>query len=329
MRIAVDVMGGDFAPQAPIEGSLMASKDWGLEVILVGKEELIRPYLKGSSSRISIQPASEVIGMDEPAASSMRRKRDSSIVVGIELLKKAEADAFVSAGNTGAVVCASTLNLGLLPEIERPGIALIMPNLKGTSLLIDAGANIDPKPVHLLQYAIMAEAYSRHILNKDNPKVGLLNIGEEKSKGTEFVKETHQLLSASQLNFIGNIEGKDIFSGDCDCIISDGFVGNVTLKVCESFAEAVGELLYRQLNTGFLGRLGFCILKKGLLQFKKSIDYSEYGGAILLGVNGICIIGHGRSSSNALKNAIRVAKEEVENRVNERIIEAIKSVGNQ
>jgi glycerol-3-phosphate acyltransferase PlsX len=218
------------------------------------------------------------------------------------------------------------LTLGLLPGIERPGIAIVCPTLKGISLIIDVGANIDPKPMHLLQYGLMADAYFHYILNKPNARVGLLNIGEEETKGTDFVKETHSLLSSSRLNFIGNVEGKDLFSGRSDIIICDGFVGNVALKVSESLAEAMYEFLKRHLTSSIMGKIGIGLLKSNLSRFKKETDYSEYGGAPLLGVNGVVIIGHGRSSGKAIKNAIRFAKEEVERNVNNKIIEEIRQI---
>ena len=221
-------------------------------------------------------------------------------------------------------MCASTLGLGLLPGIERPGIALVTPTLKGISLIIDVGANIDPKPIQLLHYGIMGDAYFRYILNRSNPTVGLLNIGEEEAKGTEFIRQTHELLEKSSLNFIGNVEGKDLFSGKCDIIICDGFVGNVALKVSESAAEAMQVFLKRHILGSALGKLGLLLLMPSLKRFKKDIDYAEYGGAPLLGVNGVVIIGHGRSNVKAIKNAIRVAKEEVERKFNEKIQEAIR-----
>jgi glycerol-3-phosphate acyltransferase PlsX len=242
------------------------------------------------------------------------------------LVKDGRGEAFFSAGNTGAVVCAATLSLGLLPGIERPGIAIVTPTLKGISLIIDVGANIDPKPSQLLQYGIMADSYCRYILNKPNPTVGLLNIGEEESKGTDFVKETHELLEKSRLNFIGNVEGRDLFSGKCDIVICDGFVGNVALKVSESLAEAMQEFLKRHLLSNPLGKLGVVLLKQSLSRFKKEMDYSEYGGAPLLGVDGVVIIGHGRSNAKAIKNAVRVAKEEVERNVNSKIVEGVKQL---
>ena len=326
MKIIVDAMGGDYAPGVVIQGAIAAVKEYNIDVVLVGNEARINSLLKKNryrGSNISVYPAQEVIEMREPAAASVRKKKNSSIVVGLNLVKEGKADAFVSVGNTGAVVCAATLFLNLLPGIERPGIAIVIPTLKGISLIIDVGANIDPKPMQLLQYGIMADAYFRHILNRPNPKVGLLNIGEEESKGTEFMKETHELLSQSSLNFIGNIEGKDLFSGKCDVIICDGFVGNVALKVSESVAEVFQEFLKRYIKSDPLALLGVTLLRNSFRRFKKDTDYSEYGGAPLLGVNGIVIVGHGRSNANAIKNAIRVAKEEVEGKFNERLLEAI------
>lgn len=328
MKIIVDAMGGDYAPGAVVEGAIAAVKEYNVEVTLVGDEAKIKSLLaknKYSGSNISLYPASEVIGMSESAASSVRRRRDSSIVVGVNLVKEGKGDAFFSAGNTGAVVCAAVLGLGLLPGIERPGIAIVTPTLKDNSLIIDVGANIDPKPSQLMQYGIMADIYCRYILNKPNPSIGLLNIGEEEVKGPDFIKETHELLGKSKLNFIGNVEGKDLFTGKCDIIICDGFVGNVALKVSESAAEAMQIFLKRHLLSSILGKIGLVFLLPSLKSLKKDLDYAEYGGAPLLGINGVAIIGHGRSNVKAIKNAIRVAKEEVERGCNEKILEAIKT----
>jgi phosphate acyltransferase len=328
MKIAVDAMGGDYAPDVVIEGSIAAIKEYGVEVVLVGDQARIDALLKKSkfsSDRLSICPSTEVIEMHDPAATSVRRKRNSSIVVGLKLVKEGKADAFVSAGNTGAAVCAGTLTLGLLPGVERPGIAIVMPSLKGMFLIMDVGANIDPKSVHLKQYGIMADAYGRDILGMKNPSVGLLNVGEEESKGTEFLKESFEMLSKTQLNFIGNVEGKHLFSGECDIVICDGFVGNVTLKVSESLGEAMQLFLKRHILSNPLGILGALLLKSSLKKFKKEIDYAEYGGAPLLGVDGVVIIGHGRSNAYAIKNAIRVAKTEVANKFNEKLAAAILS----
>ena len=330
MKIALDAMGGDHAPAAVVEGAVLAAKEYkDIQIILVGIQDKIerelrkyRPLPEG----ISVVHSSEVIEMDEPAATSMRKKRDSSITRGVELMKDSGVDAFVSAGNTGAVVCAATLTLGLLPGIERPGIAIIIPTLTGAALMIDVGANIDPKPSHLLQYAIMASDYSHYVLNTLNPSVGLLNIGEEESKGTDFMKETHKLLSERILNFVGNIEGKDIFSGKCDCIICDGFVGNVVLKVSESLVETVIEFLKREIKKNLLAKFGVVFMKTAFSGLKKQIDYAEYGGAPLLGIDGVVIICHGRSNAKAIKNAIKAAKKEVELDVNAHIIEKVKTI---
>ncbi len=329
MKIVVDAMGDDHAPDVVVQGAIVAAKEYNTQLILVGDQVKISALLEKnrySGNLISVVAASEVIDMHDSAAASIRKKRNSSIVVGLNLVRDGKADAFFSAGNTGAVVCGATLSLGLLPGIERPGIAIVLPTLKGISLIIDVGANIDPKPVQLLQYAVMAGAYLKHILNRPNASIGLLNIGEEESKGTSFIKDTHELLSNSKLNFIGNVEGKDLFSGKCDVIVCDGFVGNVALKVSESAAEAMQAFLKKHLKNNPLGMLGALLLKSSFVNFKKEIDYSEYGGALLLGINGVVIIGHGRSNINAIKNAIRTAKEEVERKFNEKILEALNVV---
>jgi len=326
MKIAVDAMGGDYAPAVVVEGAIAAVKEYGLEILLVGHiptlEKMLAEY-RYSGFGIQLHPASEVIEMDDAAAVSVRKKKDSSIVVGLNLVRDGQADAFFSAGNTGAVACAAILTLGLLPGIERPGIGIVMPTLGNPSMVIDVGANINPKPVHLLQYGIMADTYMRKIFNRSNPTVGLLNVGEEETKGTDFLKESYELLEQSHLNFIGNVEGKDLFSGKCDIIICDGFVGNVALKVTESVAETLHEFLKRHLMGNFWNILGVMLLKGSLRRFKRDIDYAEYGGAPLLGVNGVVIIGHGRSNIKAIKNAIRVAKEEVERNVNKEIVKVV------
>ena len=327
VRVAVDAMGGDYAPRAVVEGVVGAVNKFDVSVSLVGFKDKIQQELsrfKFDARRIEIVHADEVVEMDESPAVAIRKKKNSSMSIGINLLKEKKADAFFSAGNTGGIVCAATLNLGLLETIERPGIAIVMPNLTGVSLIIDAGANINPKPIHLLQYGIMGSAYFEQILGKKNPSVGLLNIGEEESKGTDFVKETYRLLEHSPVNFIGNIEGKDIFSGHCDVIVCDGFIGNVTLKVAESMAETLTFFLKQELSSTIWGKIGFFLAKQSFRNFKKKIDYSEYGGAPLLGVDGVVIIGHGRSSAKAVMNAISFAKEEVERNINQNILEQAK-----
>ncbi|RLB75604.1 MAG: phosphate acyltransferase PlsX [Deltaproteobacteria bacterium] len=321
-RIGLDISGGDLAPAEPLKGAYLAKKEINSDLVLIGtKEDLeFREKLGLDFNKERLVEVEEKIGMEEPPAASIRRKKNSSIVVGIKLIKKGKINAFVSCGNTGAVVCAATLNLGLIKGIERPGIAIFLPTLKNNiSILIDAGANIDPKPTHLFQYGIMASLYYSLVLGEKNPTVGLLNIGEESSKGPDFVKKTFSLFSSSSLNFIGNLEAKDIFLGRCDCIICDGFVGNVALKISEGFAEAVGKFLLDSIKSDFLGRMSLFFVRRSLKRFKKITDYAEYGGAPLLGVDGTIIIGHGRSSAYAVKNAIKVAEKELMRHLNEEI----------
>ena len=327
IRIGLDAMGSDNSPAVDVEGAVLAAREFKHEIVLVGKRELLEKELKKHKpipDNISIQHADEIIGMHEQPVLSVRRKKHSSVVVLNNLAKEKKIDAMVSAGNTGAMVCAATLKCRLLPGVERAGIGVIMPTLKGTVLMIDCGANIDAKPKHLLQYAIMGSAYLEYIFNNRSPKVGLLNIGEEESKGTGFLKEAYGVLELSGLNFIGNIEGRDIFTGDCDVIVCDGFVGNVALKVSESTAHALVEMLRRELKSSVLTKIGALLAKKAFLSLKRKMDYAEYGGAPLLGIDGVCIICHGSSSAKAIKNAIRVAVEEVTKNVNKHIVELIK-----
>jgi glycerol-3-phosphate acyltransferase PlsX len=328
MRIAIDGMGGDRAPRVVVDGTVVAAKEFDYELIIVGDKTILRRELSRHRSypdNISIEHASEVIAMDEPPAISVRRKRNSSIAVGIELMKRGEVDVFISAGNTGAVVCSATLGLGLLPGIERPGISIVFPTFMGVSMMIDVGANIDPRPLHLLHYGIMGDAYSKYILSKPKPSIGLLSIGEEATKGTDFVKETHKLLHESRLNFTGNIEGQDVFTGRCDVILCDGFVGNIVLKVAEGIGGAITKLMKSQIKHRPLAKLGALLSKPAFMRLWKDLDYSEYGGAPLLGVNGRVIISHGSSTAKAIKNAIRGGAEFKENELNRRIIEELES----
>ncbi|MBI3324622.1 MAG: phosphate acyltransferase PlsX [Candidatus Omnitrophica bacterium] len=328
MKIALDAMGGDAAPETTVAGAVRAARELPLEVVLVGEQQSINQQLARYPQRpdnLSVIHASETVGMDEPAATSVRKKRDSSINVGVQLLKAGEVDAFVSAGNTGAVVAAATLLLGLLPGIERPGIAIVLPGLHGETVLIDVGANIDPKPSHLLQYALMGEAYVRYALGKPKPKIGLLNVGEEETKGTEFIRQTHALLGSSGLNFIGNVEGRDIFLGDYDVIVCDGFVGNVALKTAESLVHVISQILKRSLNMSLITQFGAWLSRDAFRELRKEIDYSEHGGAPLLGVSGVCIIAHGASSTKAIKNAIRIGYESARHEVNRHLVEAIQA----
>ena len=328
MKIALDAMGGDAAPDNPVAGAVRAARELPIDIILVGQQAAVEQTLARYPklpTNLSIVHAPEVIGMEESPTASIRKKRESSITIGLELVKNGQADAFVSAGNTGAVVAASTLLVGLLPGIERPGIAILLPGLKGETLLIDVGANIDPKPSHLLQYALMGEAYMRFVLGKDRPTVGLLNVGEEESKGTDFIKETYVLLEASGINFVGNVEGRDIFGGEYSVIVCDGFAGNVALKTAESLAFAIKQLLKRSLTMSPITKLGAWLARDAFRQLSREIDYAERGGAPLLGGNGITIIAHGASNPKAIKNAIRVAYESVEHELNRHMVESVEA----
>ena len=313
-KIGVDISGGDRAPGEILKGALLACDQLKEEVVLIGRKQEIEEQLvlsKRSPDEFTIIDAPEKIAMGEPPVAAIRRKKKSSIVIGADLLRDRKIDAFVSCGNTGAVVSASTLRLRLIEGVERPGIALLVPTKTGVSLIIDVGANIDCKPSHLFQYGIMASVYYRLVFNKAKPTIGLLNIGEEASKGLGILKDLHKLFSNSPLNFIGNVEAKDLFSGKCDCIVCDGFIGNVALKVAEGSMEAVARFLVDTAKKGILGKIGLFFLLPNLKKFKRKMDYAEYGGAPLLGVNGIVIIGHGRSNSLAVKNAVKVASQEL------------------
>ncbi len=329
IKVAVDGMGGDFAPQLVVEGAVQAANSFeDLEIIITGREDAIKRELyrhKVPGGKISIRHASEVVEMSDSPVQAIKKKKDSSLNVAIQLLKQREVDAVVSAGNTGAAVAASTLNLGLLPGIKRPGIAIAVPTLHGITIAIDVGANIDPSPEHLLQYAIMADTFARYLLKKKKPVIGLLNIGEEESKGTETLQEAYKLLRDSGLNFIGNIEGRDFFTGKCDVIVCDGFAGNVVLKMTESILDMMITLITKEIQKDWLARMGALLCKPAFESIRKETNYEEAGGALLLGVDGVVIIGHGISSAKAIKNAIRVAREAILEHVNERIIDGINS----
>jgi len=311
MRIALDAMGGDYAPATTVEGAVEALvENNDLSVILVGDEAEISAELKKKNfmgRQISVKHASQTVEMDESPLTALRRKKDSSLRVAVDLVKSNEADAMVSAGNSGVVMATALHVLGKIHGIERPAIAAVMPTLKGRFVLIDAGANVDCKPLHLYQFAIMGEAYARYIFNIENPKIGLLGIGEEDAKGNELTKESSKLLRNSHVNFIGNVEGKDIFAGEADVVVCDGFVGNIALKISEGLAEATSKMLKREISERVSGRIGYLLLKNAFRSFRKKTDYSEYGGAPLLGLSKPCIISHGRSTSKAIKNAIKLA----------------------
>lgn len=328
MKVAVDAMGGDFGPRVTVEGALKASREYKIETLLVGLEDLIKKEyerLDHSKAKVTIINATEAIGMSEEIV-SFKRKKKSSIRIGAELVKKGEAEAFVSTGNTGAVVYLSKKILGALKGVEKPALSLLVPNLKGLTLLIDVGANVNCRPHHLEQFGVMGHVFMESVLGLKNPRVGLMSIGEEESKGNELTKEAFEKLKASSLNFIGNIEGKDMYSGKADVIVSDGFTGNVALKVSEGAIETFFYMARTELMKNFFSKIGLFLMKRHLKKIFKKIDYSEYGGAQLLGINGVCIIGHGRSTPNAVKNAVGLAKDFVQNKVQEKIQNGIANI---
>jgi len=321
MRVAVDAMGGDYGPQVVVEGAIKASQEHQLEILLVGVEEIIKKEfdrLAPSQTKITIINASEAIGMGE-GLFSFRKKKMSSIRIGIQLVKEKEADAFVSMGNTAAVVYISRKILGALQGIEKPALALLVPTLKGMTLLIDVGANANCRPYHLEQFAIMGQVFMETILGLEKPRIGLMSIGEEETKGNELTREVFERLRTSPLNFIGNVEGKDVYSGQVDVIVCDGFTGNVALKVSEGVIETVFYMARNEIMKNLFSKIGFFLMKRNLKRLYKKVDYSEYGGAHLLGLKGVCVIGHGRSNPNAVKNAIGLAKDFVIKRVQEKI----------
>jgi len=328
MRIALDAMGGDYAPDVNIQGAVETVCDSeDIDITLVGDEPLLVKELSGHKypqKRIEIKHASQAVGMEESPTVAIRKKRDSSIRRGIELVKSGEADGFVSAGNSGAVMGTALLLLGTSDFVDRPAIAAIMPTLKAPFVLIDAGANIHCKPANLLQFALMGSTYCRHILGRNNPRVALVSTGEEDSKGNELTKETFKLLKEADVNFVGNADGKDIFTGDLDVIVCDGFTGNVILKTSEGLADNLIKMLKREVANLATGRIGYLLIKPALRNFKKKTDYDEYGGAPLLGIKGACIISHGRSTSKAIRNALKVASDYAGKRVYDTISSAIK-----
>ena len=329
MKIVVDAMGGDYAPESAVEGAVMAAREYETEIILTGLSDQIHAILDrldpDHNLPILVVHADEVVEMHDSPGKVLRSKRKSSMKIGLDLVKDGTASAFLSAGNTGAVLAYSTVILRPLNGVDRPAIAIQLPTLKGNAILLDAGANVDCKTSQLFQFGIMGHVFAEHILGKQNPRVGLLSIGEEDGKGNEIVKEAFQMLKASHINFIGNVEGKEVYRGNADVIVCDGFTGNVALKISESLAEMIGTNLKRMFQSNWLSKLGYLLLKPQLDEFKKKVDYSETGGAPLLGVNGVVIIAHGSSSAKAIKNAINRARELSEKNINAHIREGIES----
>jgi len=321
MKIAVDAMGGDIGPKATVPGALSAAADFGVDVLLVGLETAIRRETGKHGplgSHVSIVDAPEEIGMADGLL-AFRRKKASSIRVGAQLVKDGRADAFVSMGNTGAVVYISRDVLGALKGVDRPALALLVPGLEGKTLLLDVGANANCQPHNLVQFAFMGKIFMEAVVGLKDPRIGLMSIGEEKGKGNDLVKEAFDRLQEAPLRFIGNVEGKDLFSSVADVIVSDGFTGNIALKVSEGVVQSVLSMARHEITKNIFAKLGYLLMKRHLKKVYKKVDYSEYGGAQLLGVDGVCIIGHGRSNPAAVRNAIGLAREFVANGVQDRI----------
>jgi phosphate acyltransferase len=322
--IALDAMGSDRAPKPEIEGAIQAARHHDVRVILVGPEDSLRAELRrypsAASLPIEIAHASEVVTMAEKAAQAVRSKKDSSIRVGMRLVRDGTAVGFVSAGNTGAVMATAKMVLGMLPGVDRPALAAVFPTASSTAaILLDVGANVDCKPENLEQFAIMGDTYFRTMFGTRKPRIGLLSIGEEETKGNELTRDAFHLLKALPINFVGNVEGRELYSGKVDVIVADGFVGNVALKISEGVANLVRYTLKETLRTTITRQVGYWLSRSAFADFKKRLDHTEYGGAPLLGVKGVCFITHGSSNSNAIKNAIRVASEFAGRRINDKI----------
>jgi phosphate acyltransferase len=334
MRIAVDAMGGDNAPRVVVEGVVRAAAMLpDAEVLLVGRSDEINELLKefpDKTGRVKVEHAESVVAMSDSPVEALRKKGDTSIGRCAELAKAGEVNAIVSAGNTGAAVAASTLAMRMLEGVRKPGIAAPLPTIDGGEcVVIDLGANIKPKPEHLLVYGIMAREYAKAILDKDNPTVGLLNVGSEDAKGNELVRETHALFMASDLQFHGNVEGRDIFNGTVDAVVCDGFVGNVVLKVAEGVAAAVMGTIRSALKEKLIYKVGAGLCKPAFKKLRRELDSSAYGGALLMGIDGICIISHGSADAEAICNAVRVAMDLSKHHVNERIVESVRALNSE
>ncbi|HOG48304.1 MAG TPA: phosphate acyltransferase PlsX [Anaerolineae bacterium] len=330
MRIVLDAMGGDYAPAAVVDGGVQAAREFGVEVVLAGRREAIEPELAKHDTaglQLPIVHASQVIEMDEHPALVAKAKRDSSMVVGMQLVRQGEADAFVTMGNSGGALAVALFHLGRLKGIKRPALSSVFPTVKGPAFLIDLGANADCKPEYLLQFAVMGSVYAERVLGIANPRVGLVSNGEEEGKGNSLVQETTPLLKASGLNFVGNVEGKDVPAGLADVIVTDGFTGNVIVKISEGVAAMILEVLEREIKARPVAMAGALLAKPAFRAVKRALDYSEYGGAALLGVNGIVIVGHGRSNAKAVKSALRVAKVAIESKVLDAIRSGVQAAG--
>jgi glycerol-3-phosphate acyltransferase PlsX len=321
--IALDAMGGDHAPRAEVEGAILAARELDVRILLVGIEATVREELNRHKQRnlpIEVVNATEVITMSDSPSQAFRRKKDSSLHIAARVVRDGKADALVSAGNTGAAMTVARFVIGTLPSVDRPALAAAFPNMKEkVSVILDVGANVDSKPAQIEQFAVMGEIYYRTIWGVKRPRIALLSIGEEEMKGNELTREASNRLKQTLLNFVGNVEGRDVFRGNVDVIVCDGFIGNIALKISEGLVEHIGGMLKKAIKSSLRSQLGYALSKRAFEDFRRRTDYSEYGGAPLLGVRGITIIGHGRSNPNAIKNAIRMATELCRSRVNEKI----------
>jgi glycerol-3-phosphate acyltransferase PlsX len=328
-KIAVDAMGGDLAPASVVEGSIWAQEEnhGDFEMVLVGEKDEIHSELSrlnADGAAVEIYHASERINMEDEAVGSLKKK-DSSVAVGMRLQKEGRVDAFISGGNTGAVMTHALMTLGRLEGINRPAIASFLPTEKGIAVVLDTGANAECKAINLYQFAVMGSVYTSHVLKKPNPRIGLLSIGEESTKGNEVTLLAHKLLSEDHsMNFIGNVEGRDVLKGTCDVVVCDGFVGNIVLKFAESIDGFLTWLVKKRVRESLLFRLGAFLVKVSIRDLRKVLDYTEYGGAPLLGVDGVCIVCHGNSPPKAIKNALKLATGMVREKVNQRIVDAFR-----
>jgi glycerol-3-phosphate acyltransferase PlsX len=338
MPIAVDAMGGDHAPQSAVEGSVRAAVEDGASILLVGDRARLETELtrlgqgtggRAGPGRIEIVHAEEVVGMDEPAITPIRKKRRSSIRICAELVKEGRAQALVTAGNTGAAMIAAKMVIGTVAGVDRPALAAVLPNLTGRTVLLDVGANVDTKPLHLREFAVMGHFYAQEVIGTPAPRIGLMSIGEEEGKGNDITREVFKVLKGTGLNFIGNVEGRDVFNGSVDVIVCDGFVGNVILKSAESLAELFGRMLREEMTRSARTKAGYILSKPAFDRFRARTDYTEYGAAPLLGVNGGCFIGHGRSNARAVQSAIRRAVEFSTARLDRKIHDKIAELHSQ
>lgn len=325
LKIAVDAMGGDRAPGAVVEGALLAANELGIEVLLVGQKEAVEQALarcSASSPHVEVVPASETVAMDESPSTALRKK-DSSMKVAFELMKRGAVQAVVSAGNSGAMMATGMFVMGNLPQVDRPAILVVIPTLGKGTVIIDAGANVDCKPRHLVQFGLMGSIYAERVLGIPRPRVGVLSNGEEEGKGNDLTRAASEQLSSTGVNYIGYVEGRDICDGEVDVVVCDGFTGNVTLKTMEGVASFIVGVLKDAFHKSVWSRLGYLLSRRSLLQAYSRLDHAEHGGAPLLGLDGVAIIAHGGSGPKAIKNAIRVAQETASHDVNRHIVEVL------